>query len=202
MKTLSMKCDGHEVQIPYELPDSLRFDCFVPGMGVLEASVDLREDDVEVVDVRTASGAVVGGKVECRVDVIEQAGDVCAVFERALGVGLKTVDPTTLGDAPVLYAIARIAVLESDLHTEWCRLPDAVTNEVDAPSDEKEDGLAFHALAAFITKVLVPRAQDMATAAAKNRSDQWMEEQADAYQEHVLSGRTDAAIKRAKEEGR
>ena len=201
MRSLTLKCDGHEVHIPYELPDSLRFDCFVPGSGLCEAYVDVRSDKIDVIEVRQhlpvnrmASATLTDG-AEYMPAVLEQAGDVCAVFERALD--LTRVD--RISDATTLSTIARIAVLESDLHTEWCRLPAIVSPPEPCESNERHS-LAARSLKNFVADVLVPRAQDMATAAAKKRMTQWEENQREMKAEALEARRWDAAIKRAKEE--
>lgn len=175
MKTLIIKNGGHEAHVPYELPSEVAVDCFVPEYGTFPAHVDLRGDKVVVTEVT--------GLPEwfCSHDaVLEQAGDVCAVFERAL----STQDRDAQGcrdnpeDLRILSTIAEMAHAESDLHTAWCRLPERVRESVDEPQDKPGLWKASQALEVFVINVLVPRAQDMATAAAKRREAEWNEEQA------------------------
>jgi hypothetical protein len=190
---------GTTVTLTCELPDMVRFECFVPEHGVCIAHVDPRGEEVEVLEVREVLDPPIGESrlpddVCSHPAVIEQAGDVCAVFERAL-------DSVRVWEDETLRAIADMAHLESDLHTAWCRLPGVVRDEVVEPYQ----GKAPEALEAFITEVLVPRAQDMAEAAAKRRQAQWEEEISrergwvdSLNQKHAVIL---AAIKRAKEEG-
>lgn len=179
MKTLILKHGGHEAHVPYELPDSLRFDCFVPEMGIGWACVDVRSDTIDVVD---SSGIPCDDPA-----VLEQAGDVCAVFERALSTQrlmsaqyTGRVPEHDVVNARVLSTIAEMALLESDLHTADLRLPEPVRDEKGAPPDPRtpDDSYAHHRLMRFIHEVLVPRAQDLATAAAKRREAEWVQDKA------------------------
>lgn len=203
MNTLVLRHNGHEAHVPYELPDSLRFDCFVPGQGVCEATVDVRAEAILVLEVRDQPDWMMSSDA-----VLEQAGDVCAVFERSLesqrlmsAQYTDRVPEDDVADARVLSTIAEMALLESDLHTAWCRLPEPLRPSSCAPPDPRgpEESHAHHALQRFIEQTLVPRAQDMATAAAKRREAQWHEEQVEKafYSRH--SADVDAAINIAKE---
>lgn len=213
MKTLILKYNSHEAHVPYELPDSLRFDCFVPGYGILDVTVDARAEDISVTCVETKAGECLCSTLGDHDAVLEQAGDVCAVFERALrshdtyiSVGWTT--PEASSDRGLLSTIAEMALLESDLHTAWCRLPDSVTERISAYTPlchERRDGTpnasmpSFKALESFITNVLVPRAQDLATAAAKRRQSEWAQECRQSTVEFRSAHMTDLAIDLAKE---
>lgn len=206
MKTLILKHNGYEAHVPYELPDAVAVDCFVPGYGVYKASVDVRAEDIEVLEVRNpATGAFLElDEIEEseRAAVIEQAGVVVRTFMEALpiewsecaqakeddipgwGHRLALIESSWMAstrpsDMKILSTIAEMAHLESDLHTAWCRMPAALRPSGTEPPDPRtpEESHAHLALQRFISEVLVPRAQDFATAAAKRREAQWNEEQ-------------------------
>lgn len=198
MKTLVLKHQGHEAHVPYELPDSLRFDCFVPNYGILDVTIDPRAEDISVTCVETKRGECMCATLGAHDAVLEQAGDVCAVFDDA---GLMGTPPSKANhvDASILSTIAEMAILESDLHTAWCRLPGPVSDHTEAPENYAKDWHATKALASFITHVLVPRAQDLATAAAKRREAQWIESLSEYEKESAYARGLDMEIKAAKE---
>lgn len=203
MKTLILNHNGHQAHVPYELPDSLRFDCFVPGYRVYVAAVDLRADAIHVIEIadRAGTGWLDLDELEEneRAAVLEQAGDVCAVFEHALGLSTTAHFHRREEDARVLSTIAEMALLESDLHTAWSRLPVAVTELTHEPVLDPRHWHATKMLSRFVTNVLAPRAQDLATAAAKRRLQDWVAEEEQRAHESARSERTDFRIQFAKE---
>lgn len=200
MTTLVLKHNGHEAHVPYELPDSLRFDCFVPDFGMGWACIDLRSEEIDVVDGCHIGSIVVSGHHPA---VLEQAGDVYAVFELAFnllereraGWSLSTNDRN---DLKVLSTIAEMAILESDLHTLWLRLPGGMCPAAMEPASRPEDWLAKRVLNRFITDVLVPRAQDLATAGAKRREAEWNEGNSREIASQARLDATHARMLRAK----
>jgi hypothetical protein len=213
MPDLNLKTScGTPVTLPYELPDSVRFDCFVPGVGICETTLDARSEEVDVVDMRGPDGVQYGvhGATEAEAAVLEQAGDVCAVFERALSRKTLMSDyrsPDETPDPMVLTAIADMAMHETELRAAWERLPGAIRsrqhtmNERPLVTGARDMTPSKAALRDFIEYVLLERAQAMATAAAKRRQAQWNEEQTEAHKEAYAGAVIDLAIKRAKEEG-
>jgi hypothetical protein len=194
---------GTPVSLTCELPEQVRFDCFVPGHGTYECCIDPRAEEILVIEVRDPStGAHIAleelERDECSA-VLEQAGDVCAVFDFEHGVGHD--------DAKALGAIADMALHETELRAAWSRAPLAVTKYasrfVEAPEDPcyRQESKAHQCLDGFINVVLVDRAQDMAEAAAKRRQAQWEEEQLEKAAYSRWSAGVDQSIKRAKEEG-
>lgn len=201
MTTLILKHNGHEALVPYELPESTWVTVFVPDHGICNASVLLRTEDIQVEEVGGPLSKphcpIIPG-AENHPAVLEQAGDVCAVFEHALGADHNN---HLQSDVKVLSTIAEMALLESDLHTAWCRLPEPLRPSSCAPPDPRdpEESHAHHALQRFIEQVLVPRAQGMATAAAKRREAEWDEEQSRQALYARRAARTDRSIDIAKD---
>lgn len=190
MKTLRLSLtgsDGTPCEVPYTLPQSVRFDCFVPEAGICVGHVDISADEV-VVDELLQPG--LNGawynlsltELDDRLtrDVLEQAGDVCAVFERILSTECNPIMVCSAEDAKTLTTIADIANQESDLHLSWWKLAPEVAQRDKAPQDphNENDSYAFHALHRFIHTVLVERAQDVATKAARARQQAWEAQQA------------------------
>jgi hypothetical protein len=212
MKTLILKHNGHEAHVPYGLPDSLRFDCFVPEHGMCIAYVDLRAEEILVLEVHRPMESPIGtpGAEMLSADlcnhsaVLEQAGDVCTVFgwlDRYEDARERGFIPGSNPDACTLSTIAEMALLESDLHTADLRLPDAVRGKHSPIPDPRDpdESYAHHRLQRFIEHVLVPRAQELATKAAKRRQSLWLEEQIEAMAEAAAARRDDAAVKYGKE---
>lgn len=204
MNTLVLRHNGHEAHVPYELPDSFQFDCFIPLEGICAATADPRSDEIDILEVRHPDGSFMSGS-GYPAAVLEQAGDVCAVFERALPGDLNGQERwnrhAPREDVLALSTIAEMAILESDLHTAWCRLPEPLRPSSCAPPDPRDpnESHAHHALQRFIEQTLVPRAQDMATAAAKRREAEWRQEKVAEAREIHASRMTDLAIDIAKE---
>lgn len=194
---------GTTVTLTCELPDSVRFLCWVPGVGLTWASVDPRGDAFRIIDIEKP-----GPDIDFLTDmgaeqmsaVIEQAGDVCAVFEKAL-------DSVRVWEDETLRAIADMALHETELRAAWERLPGAIRarqcsrDEVPFVAGGRSMTPSKGALARFISDVLVERAQDMAEAAAKRRQAQWEGERELSRVEVRWSDAVDASIKRKKEEG-
>lgn len=174
---------GTTVTLAYELPDSVRFDCFVPGVGICAGYVDPRAEEISVVDLTSGEPCPTTLPLDMhRMDaVLEQAGDVCRMLQLVLESQVRHGHRAD-EDGRTLTAIADMAMHESDAHTSWLRLPDNLRWSAHEPAFGKDD-TAHKILAAFIEEVLVERAQDMSTAAAKQRQAQWETEQ-DARCEH------------------
>ena len=195
MKTLVLKHRGHEAHVPYELPDSLRFDCFHPEHGMCVAHVDLRQEEIWVTEVCRVDDdrkeESLGWSICSHPVILEQAGDVCSVFDWENGTGHD--------DAKVLSTIAEMELLESDLHTAWSRLPFEVADIKLAPTQVPTEWAAAKCLERFIREVLVPRAQDLATAAAKRREMEWVQEMSHQDWQAARSAELDLAIDLEKE---
>lgn len=225
MKTLILKHGGYEAHVPYELPDAVAVDCFVPGYGVYKASVDVRAEDIEVPEVRNpATGAFLElDEIEEseRAAVIEQAGVVVRTFMEALPIEWSEcaqakeddnpgwgpllavtesswVASTRPSDMPILATIAAMAHHEKEAEIAFYLLPGSIRCSIPMLS-YSHNRMAERALAAFITHVLVPRAQDLATAAAKRREAEWSEEQGELKRLHRHWNQVDLAIDVAKE---
>lgn len=206
MKTLVLKHQGHEAHVPYELPDSLRFDCFVPSYGILDVTIDPRAEDISVTCVETKRGECMCATLGAHDAAIEQAGDVCAVFELAFNLLEReragwSLSANDRNDLKVLSTIAEMALLESDLHTADLRLSALIRESTSAPPDPRDPNKSYahHRLQRFIVNVLVPRAQDLATAAAKRREAQWIESLSEYEKESAYARGLDMEIKAAKE---
>lgn len=207
MKTLILKHNGHVAHVPYELPVGDWFDVFVPDHGICNASVMLRSEDIRVEEVTPKGKGLIPDAIpgaENHPAVLEQAGDVCAVFELAFNLPERqragwSLSANDRNDLKVLSTIAEMAHLESDLHTAWGRLPDDVRGVVDEPEDDPDCWKASRALQGFIENTLVSRAQDLATAAAKRREAEWCLERDREAASMQRSSRTDLAIDLAKE---
>lgn len=207
MKTIRLSLtgsDGPPCEVPYTLPQSVRFDCFVPEAGICRAFVDISAEEV-VVDELLQPG--LNGawymlsltELDDRLtrDVLEQAGDVCAVFERALSAPARTlaagweqkgITPDTASDAKTLTTIADLARHEQALRYAWGCIPPAlrtgnyvpemlVAQVLEDTETPNMDCRAVRVLHAFIHKHLVERAQSMATKAARARQQAWEAQQ-------------------------
>lgn len=225
MKPLILKYNGHEAHVPYELPDAVAVDCFVPGYGVYKASVDVRAEDIEVLEVRNpATGAFLElDEIEEseRAAVIEQAGVVVRTFMEALPIEWSECAQAKEDDNPgwgpllavtesswvasarpsdmsILATIAAMAHHEKEAEIAFYLLPGSIRCSIPMLS-YSHNRMAERALAAFITHVLVHRAQDLATAAAKRREAEWNEAQEDLMRGARLSWHVDIAVKNLKE---
>lgn len=199
---------GTTVTLTCELPDSVRFDCFVPELGICKAVVDPRSDEIDVLEVRLPDGAPV--ELDDDSAVLEQAGDVCAVFEATLAQSKFTGPKSEGDDCRTLTAIADMALHETELRAAWESVPDDITHFVSnhAPGrmtryDGRPNPLAACNLVlnAFITSTLVERAQAMAEAAVKRRQAQWIQARTHEDWQSARYAELDGEIDRAKEEG-
>lgn len=167
MKHLDVKTScGTTVSLAYELPRTLVFDCFVPGYGVCEADVDVGAEHIVINDVVERldehTRRMLPREFLAHDAVLEQASDVCAVFE-------SVFDGSDITHDDVLTAIADMALHETELHRAYTSTGYWVPLS-SRPMDEDDFRLASAmCLTHFIVEVLVERAQTLATKAAKQR---------------------------------
>lgn len=212
MKTLTLSITtscGNTVQVPYTLPTTLTFDCFVPAVGIVKCDVDVSAEDIAITEVFHSDGrsAMASGWQHTE-PVIEQAGAVCWVVEGTLpppGSMPQRDNGSTApwvrwfnererwkgrvapDDLAVLRHIADVAWHEQKASEAFYRLPGEVRSRRPMLSRRSED-TAPALLETFVHTILVERAQDMATKAAKARQQTWEAQHA----EHLLKERCDA----------
>ena len=189
--------DGTPCEVSCTLPASLVFDCFVPGVGLCNCDGDVSAEEVVINDLwpKTGGHGPDGHTHKHHANddaVLEQAGDVCAVFERILSTESSPMLACSPEDARTLTLIADLALAERKAHESWYALPGGIHRTVfgtQTPGDP-DNALAPHrrAMGWFIHQHLVERAQDMATKAARARQQEWEAQQA----EHLREARCDA----------
>jgi hypothetical protein len=196
--------DARDIAVPVRLPQSVTFDCFVPGLGIMAAclhptSLDPAQADMGNVDVWNDDGVV---RTHLTLmphqddAAVEQAGDVLSFIVDRLNAEL------TLGQDFTLRAIADMADAEARAREAWESLPGAIRSGmllVPPVTQGMRETPSSAALDEYVI-MLTEQAQQMAEKAAKERKADWMQVQAEEHAESQRATRTDAGIDAMKEE--